>query len=302
MDNRKLIGNLAAAGAYIIFGLNIVFCKDIANSGMIAPLPLFTLRAIGASILFWLLSLVRPKEKVAKKDLIRIAFASFVGMFIPQMSFLVAITMATTIDTSIISTLAPIFTMFIAAIVLKEPITFKKAGGVAISFAGVLILIFNSVTASNGIDHTTPLGLVLLFLNALSFAAYLGAFRPLISRYSVVTFMKWMFLFAFITAIPFSFNGLIHTQFAAIPGKVMLDIGFLIFFATFVAYLLIPIGQKNIRPTIISMYSYLQPIIAAVIAVIVGMDVFTWKKLAAAALVITGVIIVNGSKAAPQGK
>ena len=295
---KQLIGNLAAAGAYTIFGLNIVFCKDIANSAVIGPLPLFTLRAIGASSLFWIISLIRPYEKVDLRDLWKIALASIVGLFIPQVTFLWAITMSTTIDTSIISTLAPIFTMFIAAIALKEPITVKKAAGVALSFAGVLFLIFNSVTASNGIEKTSPLGIALLLLNALSFASYLGIFRPLIARYSVVTFMKWMFLFSFLFALPFSARGLISTDFAAIPGNVIWEIGFLIFFATFVAYFLIPVGQKNIRPTIVSMYSYLQPIIAAVISVILGMDSFTWQKWVAAALVVIGVITVNRSRAA----
>ena len=300
MDRRKIIGNLAAGLAYTIFGLNIVFCKDIANSAVIAPLPLFTLRAIGAAILFWLLGAFRPKEEVATRDLPKIALASLVGLFIPQVTFLSAITMSTAIDTSIISTLAPIFTMFIAAIALKEPITFKKAAGVTISFVGVLLLIFNSVTASNGVEHTKPLGIALLLLNALSFASYLGIFRPLIERYSVVTFMKWMFLFSFIIALPFSAKGLIQTDYAAIPGKVLIDIGFLIFFATFVAYFLIPVGQKNVRPTIVSMYSYLQPIIAAVVAIAVGMDTFDWKKALAALLVIAGVVIVNRSRAKSQ--
>ena len=295
---KQLIGNLAAAGAYTIFGLNIVFCKDIANSAVISPLPLFTLRAIGAASLFWLISLIRPSEKVDRSDLWKIALASIVGLFIPQVTFLWAITMSTTIDTSIISTLAPIFTMFIAAIALKEPITVKKATGVALSFAGVLFLIFNSVTASNGIEKTSPLGIALLLLNALSFASYLGIFRPLIAKYSVVTFMKWMFLFSFLFALPFSAHGLVSTDFAAIPGNVLWEIGFLIFFVTFVAYFLIPVGQKNIRPTIVSMYSYLQPIIAAVVSVILGMDSFTWQKWVAAALVVIGVITVNRSRAA----
>lgn len=298
MQKSQLIGNLAAGGAYTIFGLNIVFCKDIANSSVIAPLPLFTLRAIGAAMLFWLLAELRPKEKVETSDLPKIAIASVTGLFIPQVTFLSAITMSTTIDTSILSTLAPIFTMLIAALVLKEPITFKKAAGVLISLSGVLLLIFNSAMASNGVTRTRPAGIVLLLLNALSFATYLGVFRPLISKYSVVTFMKWMFLFSLISALPFSAKGLISTDFTAIPGKVYGEIGFLISFATFVAYFLIPVGQKNVRPTIVSMYSYLQPVIAAVVSIAIGMDSFTWQKAAAAVLVVTGVITVNRSRAA----
>lgn len=298
MEKNKLAGHLALAAAYIIFSLNIVFCKGIANSASITPIALFSLRAIGASSLFWLISLFLPKEKVAKGDFWKIALASTLGLFVPQLAFLEAITMTTAIDTAIVSTLSPIFTMFIAALFLKEPITVKKAGGVALSFAGVIFLIFNSVTAANGVTHSRPLGIIFMLINNLSFASYLGIFRPLISRYSVITFMKWMFLCALIVSLPFSAKDLVATQYSAIPLDVLLEIGFLIFFATFVAYFLIPIGQKALRPTICSMYSYMQPIIASVIAIIMGMDILTWQKVVATLLVITGVIIVNRSRAA----
>ena len=298
MNKGILKGHLAAGGAYAIFGLNIVFCKDIATCALVSPIALFTMRAIGASLLFWGVSLFSPKEKVAACDLWKIAAASVLGLFIPQLTFLAACTMTAAIDISILSTLSPIFTMFLAAIVLKEPLTAKKAGGVAVSFAGVLTLILNSASAAGDGRVSSPLGIALMLLNTLSFASYLSIFKPLIARYSVVTFMKWMFLFSLAISLPLSAGDLVETDFAAIPTNVALEIGFLIIFATFVAYYLIPIGQKHIRPTLVSMYSYLQPMIAAVVAIIIGMDTLTWQKVIAAVLVVTGVIMVNRSRAA----
>ena len=297
MNTDKLIGHLSIIGAYTIFGLNIVFCKDIANSESISPVVLFSLRAIGATLLFWILSLFIPNEKIQKGDMKRIVAASFIGLFVPQMTFLYAITMATSIDTAILSTLGPIFTMIFAFIFLGEPITFKKAGGVGVSFLGIIFLILNSVH-SGGAESTTTLGIVLLLLNSLSFSLYLGMFRPLISKYSVVTFMKWMFLFSLLLSLPFSAHGLVTTDYAAIPGKVEWEIGYLIFFATFVAYFLIPLGQKYIRPTLVSMYTYLQPIIAAIVSIWIGMDVVTWQKIVATVMVVGGVLLVNRSRAA----
>lgn len=296
MKNKSLAGHLAAAGAYAIFGVNIVFCKDIAASHAFTPIALFSMRAIGASLLFWLLSLCLPKEKVALEDFPKIAAASFVGLFTPQLTFLKAVTISTTIDIAILGTLSPIFTMFIAAAVLKEPISFKKASGVAISLAGVLILIFNSVHAAGAVERTTPLGMALLFLNCLSFAAYLGIFRPLIGKYNVVTFMKWMFLFSLLFSLPFSGKDLVMTNYSLVEGKVWLETGFLIVFATFVAYFLIPVGQKNIRPTLVSMYSYLQPIIAVALSICIGMDKLSWQKAAAVVFVFTGLSLVNSSR------
>ena len=297
MRREKLAGHLAVAATYTIFGLNLIFCKDIANAEAVPPVVLFTLRAAGASALFWLISLFLPGERIARGDMGLIALASFTGLFVPQMTFLSAITMATPLDTGILGTLGPIFTMFFAFFFLKEPITFKKAGGVALSFAGVLLLVLNSVHAA-GPASTTPMGFALLLLNSLSFALYLGAFRPLIARYSVVTFMKWMFLFSLLMALPFSVRGLLALDFGAIPPKVGWEIGYLIFFATFVAYFLIPFGQKRIRPTLVSLYTYLQPVIAAVISVWVGMDTLSWQKILSAFLIVAGVVLVSRSRAA----
>ena len=159
-------------------------------------MDLFCLRATGATALFWLLSLFMPKEKVPLKDLPKIFVASMLGLFLTQISFLKAVTMTTSIDLSIANTCTPILTMVVAAIVLKEPITGKKIGGVLLSLTGVLLLIFNSVGLGGGASETKPLGIVLTIVNAFTFALYLGIFRPLISKYNVVTFMKWMFLFS----------------------------------------------------------------------------------------------------------
>jgi len=297
MRIEKAKGHLSIAGAYTIFGLNIVFCKDIANSAVISPIALFTLRAIGASILFWLISLFLPYEKVERKDMIRIAAASMVGLLVPQLTFLMAITMSTSIDTAIMATLGPIFTMIFAFLFLREPITFKKAGGVALSFAGVLFLIFNSVHAG-GAAATSPWGIVLLLLNSISFSLYLGLFRPLISRYNVVTFMKWMFLFSLIVSLPISARELLNMDYLSIPAQVGWEIGYLIIFATFVAYFLIPYGQKRLRPTLVSMYTYLQPVIAAIVSIWVGLDVITWQKCLATLLIVGGVVLVSRSRAA----
>ena len=296
MDGRKLSGHLAVAATYTIFGLNLIFCKDIANAESVPPIVLFTLRAAGAGALFWIISLFLPAEKVAPKDYGKIALASFIGLFVPQTTFLAAITMATPFDTAIIGTLGPIFTMFFAFLFVKEPITLKKASGVAVSFAGVLFLVLNSVH-QGGAASTSPLGVVLLLLNGLSFSLYLGAFRPLISRYGVVTFMKWMFLFSLLMSLPLSAKGLISTDFAAIPVNIHWEIAFLVVFATFIAYFLIPFGQKRIRPTLVSMYTYLQPVIAAIISVSVGMDTLSWQKILSAVLIVGGVVLVSRSRA-----
>lgn len=295
-EKNSILGHIACFTAYLIFGLNIIVCKDLTSSDTISPLALFTLRSLGAGLLFWFISLFMPKERVERRDLPKIFAASVLGFFLAQITFLMAISQITPMDCSIVASLSPLYTMFIAAFALKEPISAKKIGGVVLSLCGVLYLIINSVTTTSSTVQTTPVGVLLIVANSLCFSLYLGVFKPIIGKYSVVTFMKWIFLFSTLMSLPFSAKELAAVDFAALPLSYIAELSFLIFCATFVTYFLIPIGQKRLRPTLVSMYSYVQPIIAIVVSICIGMDTLSWQKVVAAITVFSGVIIVSRSK------
>ena len=298
INKESAFGHIAAFIAYAIFGFNIIVCKDLTSGGLIPPLGIFTLRSLVAGGLFWLVSLFMPQEKVERKDYIRIFAASMLGFLTCQITFLVGIPHITPMDCSVLTAMAPIYTMAVAAIAIKEPITFKKSLGVIISFAGIIYLIVSRVSTPGGVAESTPFGIFMIILNSLSFSMYLGIFKPLIAKYSAVTFMKWIFLFSAVVATPLSLKGLINVDWSGIPSKQYAELAYLIVCATFVTYFLIPLAQKRIRPTLISMYSYVQPIIAIAISIAIGMDTLTWQKSLATTLVFAGLIIVSRSRAA----
>ena len=292
------IGHLACFTAYAIFGFNIIVCKDLTATHWISPLSLFCLRSVVAGTLFWLISFMMPDEKIDRKDFIKIFFASLLGFFLTQLTFLMAIEDITPMDCSIVSSMSPVYTMFIAAIVLKEPITWRKAGGVVLSLAGILFLILNSAGIGSSGRSTNLTGILLMIANSLCFAMYLGIFKPIIAKYSVITFMKWIFLFATCMSLPFSTSEILSINYLSLPSNLLWELAFLIICSTFITYFLIPIGQQRIRPTLVSMYSYVQPIIAIAISICIGMDTLSWQKVLAAVTVFTGVIIVSYSRGA----
>lgn len=298
MRTDSIFGHGAAFIAYAIFGFNIIICKDLTSEGLIPPLGIFTLRSLVAGALFWIVSMFQPREQVERKDYIKIFAASMLGFMTCQVTFLVGIPHITPMDCSILTAMAPIYTMAVAAIAIKEPITFKKAGGVALSFAGIIYLIVSRVTAPGGTAESSPFGIFMIILNSLSFSMYLGIFKPLIAKYSAVTFMKWIFLFSALVAAPISMRGLIEVEWAAIPTKQYAELAYLIICATFITYFLIPLAQKRIRPTLVSMYSYVQPIIAIAVSIAIGMDALTWQKALATVMVFAGVVIVSRSRSA----
>ena len=300
MDNRALkwqqaSGHAACFLAYAIFGLNIVICKDLTGSHTFSPLALFSIRSVCACALFWLVSLFFPRERVEGRDFLKILLASFLGYFCCQLSFLMAIPQVTPMTSSIVSSLSPISTMFSAAVAIKEPLSFKKLAGVLVSFGGMLLLVLGGMNVS-GVQENSIQGILLLIVNGLSFALYLGIFKPLISKYSVCTFMKWIFLFSTLMSLPFTSAEIVRLEWGAIPSRILLELAFLVFLATFVSYYLIPYGQKQLRPTLVSMYAYVQPIIATAISICIGMDSLSWQKILSAVLVFAGVVIVSRSR------
>jgi drug/metabolite transporter (DMT)-like permease len=290
------LGHLACFVAYTIFGINIIVCKDLTTSQLLSPVALFCLRSLGAGLLFWLISTFLPKEKVDRKDYLKIFMAAVLGFFLTQMTFLIAIPSITPMDCSIVTSLSPIYTMFIAYFALREPITLRKAGGVALSFCGIVYLILNSATGADTSVQTSVWGLLLMIANSLCFSLYLGLFKPTICKYSVITFMKWIFLFSTLMALPLAVGELVRFDYSVPDNVYWTELAFLIICSTFITYFLIPFGQKRIRPTLVSMYSYVQPIVAIAVSICVGMDTLSWQKVLAAATVFGGVVLVTYSR------
>jgi drug/metabolite transporter (DMT)-like permease len=298
MEDKNFKGHAALFIAYIIFGLNTPLSKAVLLHGEISAMTLTFFRFAGAAALFWIASLFTKKEHVSLRDILLLFVAAIFGIVINQMSFIVGLSMTSPIDASVITTLAPIMTMILAAFFLKEPITWKKVVGVLIGAAGALLLILNDNRVHH--DSASMEGNLLCILSCFSFAIYLSAFKKLIIRYSATTLMKWMFLFATVCSFPFCLHDISAVNYAAIPADIYLRIAYIVAVATFITYLLIPAGQKFLRPTVVSMYNYLQPVVSSLLAVALGMDTFGWTKSAAALLVFFGVYVVTQSKSRAQ--
>ena len=212
--------------------------------------------------------------------------------------------MTSPINASIVTTFLPIIVMVISAFYLKEPITFKKLLGVIVGGAGAVLIIVSStqLDAGSSASNRNLWGIILVFMAQTSYAIYFVFFKKFVEKYSPITLMKWMFLFASITYLPFGQSEFLHIDYSSIPLSVYRDIAFVVLGSTFFTYLMVPIGQKNLRPTVASMYNNVQPIVATIAAAIMGIDAFGLLKGIAIALVFIGVFIVNRSKAAGEMK
>lgn len=296
MHTENYKGHLAMFTVNVIFGLNNPISKMVMEDGNVSAISLSLMRFIGAAALFWLVSLFTKREKVAPKDLLLIFFASLFAIQLNQMLFIKGLSMTSPVDASIMATLTPIITMLLAALFLREPITWKKTGGVILGLLGALLVITGGRFKITG----NMAGNLLCLGSSLAFAFYLTLFKRIIIRYSPVTLMKWMFLFALVCTMPIFWKDLAAVNVRIMSNDIIMGIAYVLLLATFTSYLLIPIGQKNLRPTIVSMYNYLQPLVAALVAVMVFQDTFRWTNGAAALLIFLGVWLTTRSKSRAQ--
>ena len=268
--------------------------KDAMSHG-IGGFEMVTFRAVGGAVCFWIASLFVKKEEVRHKDMLLFFFAAMLGIVFNQCCYTIGLSLTSPVNASIMTTTMPIVTMILAAIFLREPITGKKVMGIFMGATGAFILITGS--SASGADNSGNLsGDLLCLLAQCCFAVYLTVFKHLIARYTVITCMKWMITYAAIVIMPLSYNRMSQLAWSEISVVTWLETAFVVVCGTFLAYILMMRGQKTLRPTVVSMYNYVQPIVACVVSVMVGLGVFGWGQAVAVALVFSGVWLVTQSK------
>lgn len=293
MNNKIVKAHIALFAAASMWGLMSPVGKMAMNAG-ITSLSLTSMRMMGAALCFWIASLFAPKEKVSKRDFLLLFFAGLLGIVFNQGMFIFGLSLTSPIDATIITTSVPIITLILGLLFLKEPVIPMKILGVITGAVGALVLILSNYNNA-GISGNIWGDILCLFAQ-ISFACYLTFFRGLISRYHVFTLMKWMFTYASICFIPFSFHDLSEMISLSFPIGVWLEVGYVVLFGTFFAYVLILAGQKTLHPTVVSIYNYAQPVVGTIASVFIGIGTFGWIKGVASVLIFAGVYIVTQTK------
>ena len=308
--NRPLIAHLSMFGACAIWGLMAPLGKDAMTHG-VDGITMVTFRVVGGCLLFWFSSLMiryfqSPAsdslhqttyiEHVPLKDKLLFIGAGLFGLVTNQCCYTIGLSITSPVNASIVTTSMPIFAMILSAIILREPITGKKAVGVLMGCSGAIILILTSASAVS--DKVGDIRGDLLCLGAqFSFALYLSLFNKLIRRYNVFTINKWMFFWATLMILPFTLHHVITAiDWPNVPLKTWAEAGYVVLFGTYIGYILTMIGQKTLRPTVVSVYNYVQPLVSVTVSVLTGIGVFTWSQGLAVILVFSGVWLVTKSR------
>lgn len=292
--SRPLLAHLSMFAACAFWGLMAPLGKDAMTHG-ITGIDMVTFRVSGAALLFWLTSLFTPREHVTRRDLMLFPLAGLFGLVMNQCCYTIGLSITSPVNASIVTTSMPIFAMILAALILKEPITGRKATGVLMGCSGALILILTSASAANAKVGDIR-GDLLCLLAQFSFALYLALFNPLVRRYSVFTINKWMFLWATVFILPFSWSHVAAIEWSDVPVRTWWETTYVVFVATYLSYILTMVGQRTLRPTVVSTYNYVQPLVSVIVSVAAGLAAFRLSHALAVVLVFSGVWLVTKSR------
>jgi drug/metabolite transporter (DMT)-like permease len=300
-QNKPLAAHLSMFAACAIWGLMSPLGKDAMTHGL-DGITMVSFRVMGGALLFWFTSLLlrlwkgpTAVQHVPLRDKFTFAAAAVFGLVCNQCCFTIGLSITSPVNASIVTTSMPIFAMILSFLILREPITWKKACGVAVGCAGALTLVLTSVHAADAKVGDVR-GDLLVLGAQLSYALFLSLFNKFIKKYDIFTVNRWMFLWATIIVWPFTLGHVAATDWAAVPLRSWLETAYVVVLGTFVGYILIVNAQKVLRPTVVSIYNYVQPAVAVAVTLLTGIGVFKPAQALAVLLVFLGVWLVTKSK------
>lgn len=291
--SKRYLALIAATFVSIIYGLTFTIAKDVMPT-YVLPYGFIVLRVGGSVILFWLIWLFLPKEKLDKKDFPRIIAAAFFGVAFNMLTFFKGLSMTSPISASVLMVTTPIIVLVLSALIMKERMLKRKVFGIILGLVGTAFLILYGKSIGNG--SNANLGNFLVFANAVSYGFYLIVVKKLMEKYNAFTFVKWIYLFGFLMVLPFGYTELQAVEFSAVPIDIAWKIGFVVFFSTFLTYLLNLLSMKELKPTTVAVFIYLQPVFATIFAIGLGKDELNLVKIGAAILIFSGVFLVTQKK------
>lgn len=289
MRHYLLKAHISTLGAVILFGLMSPMCKLAMQNTAIDGLLLAFFRVSGAALLFWLISPFVAREKIARRDRIPLLGMSLCGMVINQFLYVLGIQYTSPTNACVVGTATPVMTFILAALFLQHRVTWRRVSGFLLASVGALVLI----TGSGGGLSGHPLGDMLCLVSQFSAACYFVFFGRVLRQYHPVTIMKWLFLIATaLTVLPMA-GHLSALPAATFRPQELFAIAYVVIGGSFFSYLLLIVGQQHLPPPTVAAYNYVQPIIAAIVGITLGLDLLTWQKCLSLLLIATGVLLIS---------
>jgi len=297
--SKRTLALIGATIVSIIYGVTFTIAKDVMPK-YVDAYGFILMRVGGSTILFWLVWLFSRRskkireEQIDRADFPRIIWAAFFGVALNMLAFFKGLSLTSPISASVIMVSTPMIVLVLSAIIIKERMRKRMVFGIILGLIGTAFLILYGKSVGNATNAS--LGNFLVFVNATSYGLYLVMVKKLMDKYNAFTFVKWIYLIGFVMVLPFGWNGFEAINWTLMPTDMYWKIGFVVVFSTFLTYLLNLLSMRELKPTTVAVFVYLQPVFATVFAISLGKDELTWVKIVSAVMIFTGVYLVTQKK------
>jgi len=292
--SSTLKAHLALLSVAFIYGANFSIAKVVMDDNYVQPLGFILLRALAGVSFFSIFHWWKIKEKVERRDFPLFILCGIFGIAVNQMFFFSGLKFTTPINASLIMLTTPILVLVCSAIILKEKITWQKVIGISLGISGAVMLIAYGKELSFAQNQFK--GDLMILINATSYGIYLVLVKKLMKKYHPFTVVRWVFTFGIIFVFPFGINEVLEVNWMDLPNTVWIAIIYVLVFTTILAYLFNAFALKMVNASVVSVYIYLQPVIATLIALLMGKDSLSELKIYAAILIFLGVYLSSYSK------
>ncbi|MCU7550725.1 DMT family transporter [Chitinophagaceae bacterium LB-8] len=283
--------HLAVLGTNFFFAANYTFIKYISPA-LIRPYALNVARVGGSLILFWIMWLMsKTSARIQKQHIGRFLLCGLTGVAINQTLFIKGITLTSTIHASLLVLATPLVITVIAFWALKERLNLAKGAGLLLGISGAALLVATKESSQHASNYL--LGDLLILINSISYGAYFILVKPLMRAYSPLHVIRWVFVFGFLMILPFGWHEASEIPWGQFNATHFLSLFAIVFTGTFLAYYFTAYGLQHLGAGVTGTYIYTQPFFAVLISMIVLSEVLTVQKLLAAALIFSGVYLVN---------
>ena len=294
---NNLPAHLSVLAANLIYGANYSIAKLVMPE-FIKPFGFILIRVVVTAVIFWITSIFIREKKIEKQDFQRLVFCAFFGVALNQLLFFKGLELTSPINAALMMTTNPIMVLVAASLLVKEKITAKKIAGIITGICGAtLLLIWGKEFSFQG---GAVAGDVCVLINSLSFGVFLIIVKPLMQKYHTLTVMKWVFLFGSLMVIPFGYNEYLTVNWESFTPSIWMATAYVVIGVTTLAYLLNVYALKNLSPSSVSVYIYLQPLFASSFAIFLGKDHLNVMHFVSAFLIFTGVFLVTSGRASRQ--
>ncbi len=276
---------------------NIIWAMDYPFYNLVLPHYVKPIAMIAASLtvtaLFSLIPLIWQKsQKVERGDVLKLIGAGLLIGVARKVFIMYGLSMTSPIDGSIIDTIVPLLVLLLSVLLGIDHFTRLKVVGLVLGMAGAVAVVLTG--ASSAHTHSHLWGNIMIFLCACATSLYMVWFKKLVAKYDITTMLRWVYCTAAIVTLPFGIREIIHTDYALIAssGKILFSVLFVLIAPTYVPNLLLNFALKFVQPVVTSIYTYLQPVLAIIISVAMGLDRLHADTVCFAVVIFVGVGLV----------